>query len=86
MPKHSIELDCPPFAGPRPGDLLPVVIAGTPLEGRPELTPEKPVSAVFGNWTWVFELEDETWATVQPILASRITALYNHGFIRYGSW
>ena len=85
MARYRIELDCPP-GSPRPGDLIGQVIAGTPLEGRPELAPDAKISAVFGNWTWEYEETEETHTTVKPILASRITALYNQGSIRYGSW
>ena len=79
----TIELDCAPFR-PRPGDLLPAVIAGTPLEGK--LNPEAPDSMAFGNWTWRYDLDDEEAEETRDVLRTRITTLYNSGAIRYGSW
>jgi hypothetical protein len=84
MTSFSIEIDCAPFSGPRPGDLLPAVIAGTPLEGK--LVPDQPASALFGNWVWPFELTDEEYAAFRDTIKARITALYHSGSIRYGSW
>ena len=81
--KQTIELDCPP-GSPRPGDLLPSVIKGTILEGK---DPEDTVLRFFGEWTWVFEVAQETWEReVQPIIKPRIEALYHAGRIRWGSW
>lgn len=78
--RQSIELDCPP-GEPRPGDLIASVIEGTGLELR------EPISKVFGNWAWSYsDVPAELWATIKPILKERITALYNRGVIRYGSW
>ena len=84
MARYSIELDCAPFSGPRPGDLLPQVIAGTPLEGK--LVADKPESAAFGNWCWGFELPEEEYEAFREIIRQRVSALYNQGSIRYGSW
>lgn len=79
MPQ-TIELDCAP-GGLRPGDLINGVIEGTGLESR------EPVGKLFGNWTWDYsDVPAETWKQVQPVLKQRITALYNAGDIRYGSW
>lgn len=83
--EYSIELDCPPLM-PRPSDYIAGVIKGTVLEGKPELEPENTVSRCFGNWEWHYELDEEEYEKVMPILKERITALYNAGFIRYGSW
>jgi len=78
--EQTIELDCPP-GHPRPGDLYPGVIEGTGLPER------KPVGMFFGNWTWDYnDLPRSEWERVQPILKERITALYERGMIRYGSW
>lgn len=83
MPEEArtIELDCPP-GFPRPGDLIGGVIEGT---GLPEIAP---CSMLFGEWTYDYTnlVTAEKWAEVQPILKERITALYNAGAIRYGSW
>jgi hypothetical protein len=84
--EKSIELDCAP-GNPRPGDLIGGVVQGTLLEGRPEAAPEATVSRLFGNWKWMFsEVPDEDWKAVQPTIKERVTALYNRGLIRYGSW
>jgi len=78
---QKIELDCAPFHSPRPGDLLPQIIAGTGLVLK------DPASKIFGNWIWDYSEVDATiWALVTPILNERITDLYLHGKIRYGSW
>jgi hypothetical protein len=83
MPKFSLELDCAPGTA-RPGEHLPAVIRGTVLEGK--LDPNKPNGCCFGNWRWEYELDEEEHENLKPILAHRITALYNQGAIRYGSW
>lgn len=77
---QTIELDAAPGAI-RPGDLLRVVIKDTGLE------PREAVSRFFGNWTWDYsDVPAEKWKAIKPILKQRITALYNSGVIRYGSW
>ncbi len=77
---QTIELDCAPGAI-RPGNLLPGVIEGTGLEIR------ESVSRFFGNWIFDYNDIDPTkWKEIQPTLKQRITALYNAGHIRYGSW
>lgn len=77
---QTIELDCAPGAM-RPGDLITGVIAETGLE------PRETVSRFFGNWTWDYsDIPADRWQELKPILAKRITALYNEGYIRYGSW
>lgn len=76
----TIELDCAP-GGPRPGDLIGEVIkdTGLPLRER--------TSAFFGNWTWDYsDIPDDVWIKAQETTKPRITALYNAGVIRYGSW
>lgn len=61
---------------------MPGVVEGLGLEPIPETS-----SRLFGNWVWHFNhITDARWAEVQPILKERITALYNSGSIRYGSW
>lgn len=78
--EHSIELDCPP-GSPRPGDLIAQVIAGTGLPLREDCM------RCFGNWKWSYDdVSCEEWDRIQPIIKERITALYNSGRIRYGSW
>jgi hypothetical protein len=80
MAEQTIEIDCAPGAT-RPGHLYPGVIEGTGLDAR------EPVSRTFGNWVWDYsDVSQETWEVAQPILEQRITALYNQGQIRYGSW
>jgi hypothetical protein len=79
---YSIELDCPP-GFPRPSDLLPHVISETGLV----LDPEKPSSAVFGNWEWIIPEDQNTlYESVRDLIKTRITDLYNNNHIRYGSW
>lgn len=83
--EHSIELDCPPLT-PRPSAYIEGVIKGTVLEGRPELESENTVSRCFGNWVWLYELDDAEYEKLVPILKERITKLYKDGCIRFGSW
>jgi hypothetical protein len=76
----TIELDCPPGA-PRPDELIQGVIKDTGLELR------EPVGKFFGNFTWDYrDVPDDVWLKAKPILKTRITALYQCGRIRYGSW
>lgn len=78
--ERSIELDCAP-GGPRPGDLINGVIAELGLTER------EPVMKLFGNWKWDYsDVTEERWKEIQPTLKERVTALYNSGVIRYGSW
>lgn len=80
MAVQTIELDCEP-GYPRPSDLIGDVIKGTGLPTREH------VSASFGNFTWEYnDIPEEEWLKVKPVLKERITALYNRGTIRYGSW
>ncbi|AMM44896.1 hypothetical protein SP15_097 [Bacillus phage SP-15] len=80
MAEKTIELDCAPLT-PRPDTYIEGVIKDTGLELR------KPVSTLFGNWTWDYsDVSDEVWEKAQPILEERITKLHNQGSIRYGSW
>lgn len=82
MAEYTIELDCPP-GSPRPGDLLPQVLAGTGVELKPEDT----VSRFFGNWTWVIPEEQvKAFEESRELIKERITDLYHRGMIRYGSW
>jgi hypothetical protein len=76
---ETIDLDC------APGAIRPDLIGGV-LEGT-GLTAGEPVSTFFGNWTWAFDVPREEWVErIQPIIKPRIEALYNEGWIRYGSW
>jgi hypothetical protein len=80
MSTQTIELDCPP-GYPRPSDLIAEVIEGTGLELRDT------VGRFFGNFTWDYnDVDPAEWARIQPTLKERITALFNSGVIRYGSW
>ena len=80
MDQQTIELDCPP-GFPRPGDLIGGVIKGTGLPKRDT------VGRFFGNWTWDYsDIPKEKWKKAQVITKDRVTALYNQGLIRYGSW
>jgi len=77
---QTIELDCPP-GGLRPGDLIGGVIEGTGLPKREDC------SRFFGHWVWDYnDIPEDQWMEVNPIIEKRITALYNAGRIRYGSW
>lgn len=77
---ETIDLDCAP-GYPRPGDLIAGVIKGTGLKKS------EPVSMLFGNWTWEYDIPHDKWVkNIQPIIKERITKLYNDGVIRYGSW
>ena len=83
---QTIELDCAPGAI-RPGDLIGAVVKGTALQGTDAAQPEASVSRVFGNWTWSFpNIDADVWEACRPVLRERITALYEQGVIRYGSW
>ena len=80
MSEQTIELDCAPGAV-RPGSLIAGVIKDTGLEERDS------VGKFFGNWTWNYnDVPKRVWKKIQPTLKERITALYNSGAIRYGSW
>ena len=84
MEEQTIELDCAP-GKPRPGDLFPGVLKNTCLQ------PEdfKCVSKWFGNWTWLLTNEGKSdifEAVRYTVIKDRVTALYNDGWIRYGSW
>ncbi len=80
MSEQTIELDCPP-GYPRPGDLIDGVLKDTGIEVKDE------PSKTFGNWTWDFShIPEEAWKKTNPIIKERVTALYNQGIIRYGSW
>jgi hypothetical protein len=77
---QTIELDCAPGTL-RPGDLIGDVIKDL---GLPEREPQ---SMFFGNWTWNYsDVPADTWQRAKPELKARITALYEAGAIRYGSW
>jgi hypothetical protein len=76
----TIELDCEPMA-PRPDTYIASVLEGTGIPVKVNC------SACFGNWTWDYsEIPDDVWEAAKPVLKERITALYNNGRIRYGSW
>jgi len=80
MSEQTIELDCAPLT-PRPDTYIAEVIRETGLALK------EPVSKFFGNWIWDYsEVPEETWKELQPILAQRITKLYELGRIRFGSW
>lgn len=78
---RTIELDCAPCT-PRPDTYIDGVIAGTGLKAN------KPVSKLFGNWTWDFseQCTEEQWKEWSPLFKERIRKLYSSGCIRYGSW
>ncbi len=80
----SIELDCAPFR-PRPSQLLPDVLKGTSLSPADFDTG----NPFFGHQTWILKEEvgkDEEFTKNKPLFKERITALYNSGAIRYGTW
>ena len=80
---YSIDLDCAP-GRPRPGDLLPGALHGTPIKAS-DLG--EPVSKFFGNWMWVIPTKlEKVYAKHQKRVQANITDLYNEGAIRYGSW
>jgi hypothetical protein len=68
---ETIDLDCPP-GGIRPGNLIKGVLEGLDIE---PITYD--VTPFFGNAEYAFRV---------PTIKERITALYNSGVIRYGSW
>ncbi len=77
--KVFLTLDCPPGSS-RPSSYLADV-----LEGMVDYkTIGEPVSKVFGEWKWIFEVEDDKWS--KELLGSRVKALYHQGAIRYGEW
>jgi hypothetical protein len=78
---QTIDLDCPP-GGIRPGNLIKGVIDGLGIE---PITFD--VTPFFGNAEYAFRIPKDEWvAKYQPTIKERITALYNSGTIRYGSW
>lgn len=78
---ETIELDCPPGA-PRPADLISGIVEGTGLK-----LPEEHPTPFFGAVVYSFDISREEWELlIQPVIKPRITALYNAGVIRYGSW
>lgn len=80
MSEQTIELDCAP-GGTRPGHLIAGVIEGLGLE------PREPITKCFGNWVWSYsDVDSAHWESIKPTLKERITALYEAGTIRYGSW
>jgi hypothetical protein len=84
--EKTIELDCAP-GYPRPGDLIPAVVAGTILESM--TTPEfiDKHRPFFGNATYDYSaVTDDEWLEVKPTIQERVEALYSRGSIRYGSW
>lgn len=84
MEEQSIELDCQP-GYPRPGDLFPSVISDTGLEPEDFTNTSK----LFGNWTWHLTnaAKSELFESVRyTVIKERVSALYERGLIRYGSW
>ena len=82
MEKFTIEIDCAP-GNPRPGDLLPQILEGTGIT----IDPEKTFMRFFGWWGWdVPQEQSEQYLKVRNTIKERITALYNRGTIRAGSW
>lgn len=78
---QTIDLDCEPGAI-RPKDLIDQVIEGLGIEPL-----SRDVLTFFGRATWEFDVPREEWVeSIQPTLKARITALYEIGAIRYGSW
>lgn len=78
---RTIELDCAPGM-PRPDTYIKGIVIGTELE----TVVGEPISKLFGNWTWGFDISDERWMEIQKIIKPRIQKLYQSGAIRYGSW
>lgn len=83
--KYSIELDCPP-GGIRPDDLIEGLLESTGLtlkDFRDSGTP------FFGAKHWLLQAEagkDDLYTEKRDLIKERVTALYNQGFIRHGSW
>ena len=79
MIEFTIELDCEPGIA-RPNLYIKDVIEGCELELK------EPDGKFFGNWTWVYNVEQEHYDRIKPLLEERISQLYHKGAIRYGSW
>jgi len=80
MLEQTIQLDCSP-GSLRPDDLINSVLEGTGLEAG------KITGKFFGCWTWDFSnISRKKYEKIRPILKRRVTALFNSGTIRYGSW
>ena len=76
----DITLDCAP-GGPRPGDLLPGILAGTGI------VLGAPISKFFGAWTWAVPADQVAlYRQHESLIGERITELYNSGRIRYADW
>jgi hypothetical protein len=66
----------------RPDDLIRGVLGGLDIEPI-----EWEVQPFFGNSCYTFDIPRDVWEReYQPTIRQRITALYNTGVIRYGSW
>ena len=77
---QTIDLDCAP-GGIRPESLINSILEGTGLDVTDHPVP------FFGAVVYSFDVSRSHWVEfVQPIIKPRITALYNSGTIRYGSW
>lgn len=82
--KFSIELDCPP-GGIRPADLIGSVLRGTGLE----IEDFETAPPFFGHQTWILKEavgKDKLYTDTRATLKARVTALYETGQIRFGSW
>jgi len=83
---HNIELDCPPGRA-RPWHLIHGIIEGTGLELSGPETDDNHSYVFLGAATYEFPSATcEEWIRIQSIIKRRITALYNQGAIRHGSW
>lgn len=83
MTRYTIELDCPP-GNPRPKDLIAGVLKDTPFTEADFETG----NPFFGHQTWALinHCKDAQFVAHQETFKERITALYEQGAIRYGSW
>lgn len=52
-----------------------------------KLKNNKPVSKLFGNWTWKLDINNtKTESEIQAIFKEKLTQYYNNGAIRYAGW
>lgn len=82
--EFSIELDCAP-GNPRPDDLFAGVLKDTGFDVVDFDTP----APFFGHQIWILKEsanKDDMFAKAKPVFKERVTALYNSGLIRYGTW
>ena len=91
----NIEIDCAP-GGTRPQtyfDNIAKLLSNNDnkiiSEFGKKIEKKTPISAKFGSWDWVIELnesENSLKSNIQDIFKTELTNLFNCGAIRFASW